>query len=550
MSDEIHNIPESQCGPRGKYYDGKPKKAANWKKVQHSEQTSTSDDCGQSSVPTNVTLSTSTSTTNTTTTKRRSSAQFSASSNDKNKKRRKTSAGSVSLAAELQVKSSAEVKTDSYSSGYSSRNTQSTLSSQDGSGLPSQTPQCSQRRNSRSLPRKRSSAKLVGLGDHRPPPMLLSGERVEQPLYSPVMTSEPAYIYSEQDDAREVDEHVEQLEMKSSAKPWTIGSWASTEEYFERDSTHKGKLVSEHEVNPGKRSALVIGIQYKGQVWPVAGTSQQSTHSLELLGSHTDARAICRHLIRQGYLSQEIRMMTDEPHTPPEDVPTYNNLKSAFKKLVSNAQPNDRLFVYFAGHGHQVDDEDGDEDDGKDEAIIPCDWATSYNYSDQGLIIDDLLRTNYIDQLPAGCQLMGVFDSCHSGTILDLPECYPKQKYNSVQASLQCRTEVRNPHKPVAARVICFAACMDPQYSYETRVANQQPRGRFTKAFIQTMKKFVKNKKRNPTALELYRGIAEQLGQPSTNGSQPPNQDPLLTSSVIVSFYVYHYHMLDIYVSH
>ncbi|KAG8694815.1 cytochrome c oxidase subunit 1 [Ceratobasidium sp. 394] len=134
---------------------------------------------------------------------------------------------------------------------------------------------------------------------------------------------------------------------------------------------------------PGRRRALLIAIQYEGQCWSTSGTT------MHLGGPYEDAQDIRNLLIEQGYDPQDIQLMTDKPGTEQHNIPTRDNIKMALQRLVAEAKRNDRFFLFFAGHGTQVDDEDGDEEDGKDEGIIPCDWATSFDYKDDGIIIDD-----------------------------------------------------------------------------------------------------------------------------------------------------------------
>jgi len=86
--------------------------------------------------------------------------------------------------------------------------------------------------------------------------------------------------------------------------------------------------------------------------------------------------------------------------------------------LVKDAQPNDSLFFHYSGHGGQTKDLDGDEDDGYDEVIYPVD------YNQVGHIVDDDMHFTMVRPLPAGCRLTAIFDSCHSGSALDLPYMY------------------------------------------------------------------------------------------------------------------------------
>ena len=88
------------------------------------------------------------------------------------------------------------------------------------------------------------------------------------------------------------------------------------------------------------------------------------------------------------------------------------------KWLVKDAESGDSLFFEYSGHGGTAKDTDGDESDLQDETICPEDYATS------GIITDDLMNTILVQSLPTGCHLTCIYDSCHSGSALDLPFTY------------------------------------------------------------------------------------------------------------------------------
>jgi len=88
------------------------------------------------------------------------------------------------------------------------------------------------------------------------------------------------------------------------------------------------------------------------------------------------------------------------------------------KWLVRDARTNDSLFFHYSGHGGQTKDLDGDEADGYDEVIYPVDHETA------GEIVDDIMHEIMVKPLPPGCRLTSIFDSCHSGSALDLPYIY------------------------------------------------------------------------------------------------------------------------------
>ena len=64
---------------------------------------------------------------------------------------------------------------------------------------------------------------------------------------------------------------------------------------------------------------------------------------------------------------------------------------------------------------------DGDEDDGYDEVIYPVDFRVA------GHIVDDEMHRIMVRTLQPGVRLTAIFDSCHSGSALDLPYIYSTQ---------------------------------------------------------------------------------------------------------------------------
>lgn len=64
---------------------------------------------------------------------------------------------------------------------------------------------------------------------------------------------------------------------------------------------------------------------------------------------------------------------------------------------------------------------DGDEEDGYDEVIYPVDFRQV------GHIVDDEMHRIMVQPLQPGVRLTAIFDSCHSGSALDLPYIYSTQ---------------------------------------------------------------------------------------------------------------------------
>jgi hypothetical protein len=153
----------------------------------------------------------------------------------------------------------------------------------------------------------------------------------------------------------------------------------------------------------GNKKALFIGINYTGT-------------QAELKGCINDVRNISE-LVCRRFGFQNCLYLTDEQQDP-EKKPTYDNIIEGMKWLVQGAQPNDSLFFHYSGHGGTAKDSQNDEIDGFDETILPLDYAKN------GQIIDDVIYEDLVQPLPKGCRLTAIFDSCHSGTVLDLPYTY------------------------------------------------------------------------------------------------------------------------------
>lgn len=118
-----------------------------------------------------------------------------------------------------------------------------------------------------------------------------------------------------------------------------------------------------------------------------------------------------------GYRREDMVILTDDA-TEPVSMPTKANILRGMHWLVKDAQPNDSLFFHYSGHGGQTKDLDGDEDDGYDEVIYPVDFRQ------KGHIVDDEMHKIMVSPLKPGVRLTAIFDSCHSGSALDLPYIY------------------------------------------------------------------------------------------------------------------------------
>jgi hypothetical protein len=144
--------------------------------------------------------------------------------------------------------------------------------------------------------------------------------------------------------------------------------------------------------------ALVIGVSDYIEFDDVEGG--------DLPGAEHDARAMRDVLVaRWGFAPENVRLLLNREAT-----------RDAIEQgitgwLGGNVQPGDHVLLYFAGHGSQVWDENGDEEDGLDETIAPADVSPTSPERD---ITDDVLG-EWLRALPTD-NVVYVHDNCNAGT--------------------------------------------------------------------------------------------------------------------------------------
>ncbi len=142
-----------------------------------------------------------------------------------------------------------------------------------------------------------------------------------------------------------------------------------------------------------------------------------SEHSgWQKINSANDAALVREVLLLQGFKEKDITILKDA------DATRKGILRAIQKHLIDAAKPGDVLYFQFSGHGQQVADDNGDEVDGFDEAIVPFDSPLRYGEggnTGQYLIRDDELGQLFVQARkrigPQG-NLLVILDSCHSGT--------------------------------------------------------------------------------------------------------------------------------------
>ena len=204
---------------------------------------------------------------------------------------------------------------------------------------------------------------------------------------------------------------------------------------------------------------LLIGINYT------------SSPNNKLLGCINDIKNI-EQKIRSSYpqCANFLILKDDQPN--PNLQPTRKNIINSINWLVKDLKPNDCVYLHYSGHGGLTIDLSGDEITGKDSCIYPI---SGKNIE---IIIDDEIRNLLVDKLPENTKCIAVFDSCHSGTALDLKYTLNCNTSNLLSVSQNTR------YKDSKADVIFLSGCADNQTSADTINKNNIPTGALTNALL------------------------------------------------------------------
>ena len=166
------------------------------------------------------------------------------------------------------------------------------------------------------------------------------------------------------------------------------------------------------------------------------------------------------------YNFNNINILTDNTSVKP----TKDNIINEFKKLLINSTSGDILVFCFSGHGSQTYDISSDESDGKDEMIVTLDMK---------YIRDDEFNKLLTDYLKDGVKLFALFDSCHSGSMMDL-------KYQYLNSDNYDNLKINNNYNNLNGNVVMISGCMDSQTSADAYI-NNRSRGAMTWSFIETI---------------------------------------------------------------
>ncbi|KAF8464219.1 caspase domain-containing protein [Gautieria morchelliformis] len=312
----------------------------------------------------------------------------------------------------------------------------------------------------------------------------------------------------------------------------------------------------------GCRRALLIAIGYRGK----------DGKDFEL-PSHKHLESLKTLIKSYGYLGNVNVLADDGSHT----MPTHNNILAAMKNLVKDAKPQDRFFLYYCGHGAQIDNKDGTEKDGLDELIWPADYDENKERDFHDVeryhnhILNDTIHDILVKTLPIGSQLQALFDCCCAGAMMDLAYCRGSpslrcipgpEEPSSGDADVQGKQEnakqmstdkpaakhsgsghpLNLPHTPSGIRarkgtyifegesddpkgdapppkahVVSWSSCMDEQQAWQ----HPETGGVMTQAFIEILKE-----NNHPTYEELHLNLCERIATVSRQIEKDKGEPP------------------------
>ncbi len=229
--------------------------------------------------------------------------------------------------------------------------------------------------------------------------------------------------------------------------------------------------------------ALLIGI---GQYKPATGW--------EPLQAQNDVAHLADVLKKQGVPARNIHSLLDHQAT-------RAGIIQALQTLADTLRSGTHVLILYGGHARQIPDDNHDEADGQDEALVPFDAPPVSQTDVQGYLRDDELNqyfTRIRSTLGSTGLLWFLFDSCHSQT---LNRGKTTHQRGGVAALKQARSATSVRYKSPGyssewfekstdrlglAPYVLFAATTDGAPSFETTDAQGRSLGPLTRAVGET----------------------------------------------------------------
>jgi len=324
------------------------------------------------------------------------------------------------------------------------------------------------------------------------------------------------------------------------------------------------------------RKALCVGCNYPSKAFGLAGAVNDAFLIADCLQKNFgfDPENVC--VLHDVHPGQKKSMKVD-----PAKRPTRVNILQRLDWLVRNARQGDVLVFSFSGYGLQVDDMDGYQDEGLDEAILPTDFVDGRGGDYTVIVTDDI--HDILMGIPPNCQVTVLMDCDHATSVVDVSgtldgglvnglkyqqycgfkvhttkvqlaqhnrEVWQEERARTVKARprFQPMMEIDNPRKgrlptrPAMSRsspvAFCYSAAAHGQTSMEMQMSRvvdgkdvPKQHGVLTWCFVQALEEL----RYECTHTELLWAIRRQMGALKEKDLPRLDQEVLLTFSTPLS---------------
>ncbi|MDR0506939.1 MAG: caspase family protein [Dysgonamonadaceae bacterium] len=235
-----------------------------------------------------------------------------------------------------------------------------------------------------------------------------------------------------------------------------------------------------------------------------------------------DLKILLPLLKQNGYKQENICILQNESATKAAIIKALN-------KIVAKSKKGDRVYIHFSCHGQCMADDNGDEEDGVDEALIPYDAFrrfTKDKYEGENHLRDDELNI-YLEKirkkLTKSGNLIIALDACHSGTgsrvgddddyirgtsYVFAPDGYEIPEIQNVK-TIQHHRQGKN-----LSAISIFGACQANETNYEYKdPVEKDYYGTLTYILV----KIMKENSEECTVTQFYEKIREEMQNISTS---------------------------------
>lgn len=199
---------------------------------------------------------------------------------------------------------------------------------------------------------------------------------------------------------------------------------------------------------------------------------------------------------------------------------TLDAMAAGMRDVVRATKPGEIAIITFSGHGTWMPDEEGDEPDGRDEALCPWD------ISRRGPLLDDTLHDIFAERA-TGARIVFISDSCHSGSVAKFAPAFgakrqrvrflpPETFLTDARVKARARAAASLPTRGRArGTALLLAGCRDIEFSYDAEF-DGRPNGAFTFVALRALKQLAPQ----ATYGEWFKAI--RAGLPTAEHPQTP----------------------------